>query len=371
VKVSRTSRIAAALAVGAISLTACGGSSDPSSGGGSSSGNGTGTKLSGNLAGAGSSAQQAAMQAWAAGFQAGNPDVTISYDPVGSGGGREQFLSGGVPFAGSDAYLSSDELTKSKSVCAGGTGAIDIPVYVSPIAVAFNLSGVKSLQLSPATIAKIFNDKITKWDDPAIKAENAGVKLPSTAISTVHRSDDSGTTQNFVDYLSKAAGSDWPYPIDDTWAAKGGEGAEGTSGVVAAIKGGEGTIGYADASQVGGLGTAKVKVGSSYVGISASAAAKAAELSKPASGRPAGDLAIDVDRTSTDASAYPLVLISYQVVCQTYKDKNVAALVKAFESYVVSAAGQQAAAKAAGSAPITSAVAAKDLTSIKSIKAAG
>jgi phosphate transport system substrate-binding protein len=366
VKVSRTSRIAAALAVGAVALTACGGGSSDSSGGSGSGGSSDAT-LSGTLAGAGSSAQQAAMQAWAAGFQNANSGATVSYDPVGSGGGREQFLSGGVPFAGSDAYLTTDELNQSKKVCEGKT-AMDIPVYISPIAIAFNLSGVKTLNMSPSTVAKIFNGKITKWDDPAIKSENPGAKLPSTAISTVHRSDDSGTTQNFVDYLSKAAPSDWPYPVDDTWAAKGGEGAEGTSGVVAAIKGGEGTIGYADASQVGDLGTAKVKVGSTWVGISEAGAAKAAELAKLAPNRPAGDLAFDVDRTSTDTSAYPVILISYQIVCPSYKDKNTAALVKGFETYVVSSEGQSAAAKAAGSAPITDAVRSKDENSIGMIK---
>jgi phosphate transport system substrate-binding protein len=367
VKLTRFSLLVGALAASSIALTACGGSS----GGTTDAGNTTGSassKLSGNLNGAGSTAQQAAMQAWQAGFQGSNSDVTVNYDPVGSGGGREQFLQGGVQFAGSDAALTSDELTQSKSVCGGGTGAIDLPVYISPIAVAYNVDGVTGLQLDADTIAKIFNGKITKWNDPAIASQNSGAKLPSSAITPVHRSDDSGTTQNFTDYLSKASTS-WPYPPAQTWPVKGGEAAEGTSGVIQAIKSGSGTIGYADDSQVGDLGVVKVKVGDAYVAPSAQGAALVAEESTPTPGRPAGDLSIDVKRDTTTAGAYPIILISYQVVCVNYKKPADAALVKAFETYVVSPAAQTAAAQAAGSAPLSDALRSKVATSIAMIKA--
>jgi phosphate transport system substrate-binding protein len=368
VKLNRFSMLAAALAAGSLALTACGGSSTPDAGS-TSSGSAASTALAGSLNGAGSTAQQAAMAAWQAAFQSANPDVTVNYDPVGSGGGREQFLAGGaILFAGSDAALKDDELAKSKTRCAGGTGAIDLPVYVSPIAIAFNLPGVTSLQMSPDTIAKIFNGKIKKWDDPALKADNAGVKLPSTTITPVHRADDSGTTQNFTDYLSKAAKSSWTYPAAQTWPVKGGEAAQGTSGVVQAIKQGKGAIGYADDSQVGSLGKAKVKVGSAFVEPTAATAAKAAELSTPTAGRPAGDLSIDVARDTTDAGAYPVILISYQIVCQQYAKASEGALVKAFETYVTSSEGQDAAAKAAGSAPLTEALRTKVSASIALIK---
>ena len=367
-KLNRFSMLAAALAAGSLALTACGGSSTPDAGS-TSSGSASSKALAGSLNGAGSTAQQAAMAAWQAAFQSANPDVTVNYDPVGSGGGREQFLAGGaILFAGSDAALKDDELAKSKTRCAGGTGAIDLPVYVSPIAIAFNLPGVTSLQMSPDTIAKIFNGKIKKWDDPALKADNAGVKLPSTTITPVHRADDSGTTQNFTDYLSKAAKSSWTYPAAQTWPVKGGEAAQGTSGVVQAIKQGKGAIGYADDSQVGSLGKAKVKVGGAFVEPTAATAAKAAELSTPTAGRPAGDLSIDVARDTTDAGAYPVILISYQIVCQQYAKAGEGALVKAFETYVTSSEGQDAAAKAAGSAPLTDTLRTKVTASIALIK---
>src|SRR5690606_40058559 len=114
------------------------------------------------------------------GFQSANPDVTVNYDPVGSGGGRTQFLEGGVAFAGSDAVLKDEEITQSQAVC-GPDGAIDLPVYVSPIAIIYNLPEVAELNLAPATIAGIFNGTITRWDGPAIAAGNTRPTRPDLA----------------------------------------------------------------------------------------------------------------------------------------------------------------------------------------------
>ena len=144
-----------------------------------------------------------------------------------------------------------------------------MPAYVSPIAVAFNLPGVKSLNLDAKTIADIFDGKITKWNDPAIASQNSGAKLPGTAIATVHRSDESGTTFNFTDYLSKAGGGAWADDPNTVWPAsiKGGQGFEGTSGVIGGLTDTEGSIGYADDSAVkadGTLGVVSIKVGSAY-----------------------------------------------------------------------------------------------------------
>ena len=168
----------------------------------------------------------------------------------------------------------------------------------------------------------------------------------------MHRSDDSGTTDNFTDYLSKAGDGAWSYDADGVWPIKGGEAAEGTSGMVAAVKGGEGTIGYADESQAGGLGLVSVQVGEEFVAPSAEGAAKALAVSKPVEGRADVDMALDIDRTTTESGAYPVLLASYLIACQTYDDANEAALVKGFLSYIVSDEGQQAAAEQAGSAPL-------------------
>ncbi|MCU1677451.1 MAG: Phosphate-binding protein [Frankiales bacterium] len=320
------------------------------------------------LVGAGSSAQQAAMQAWKAGFQTANNGVTVAYDPVGSGGGREQFLAGGtVAFAGSDSALSADELAKSKTRC-GEAGAIDIPVYLSAIAVVYKLDGVADIKLSPDTLAKIFDRKIAKWNDPAIAADNAGVTLPDTAITPVNRSDKSGTTKNFTDYLAQAAKATWSYPAADVWPVAGGEQAEGTSGVIGAVSGGNGTIGYADLSQAEGLGIASIKVGADFVKPTAAAAAAVLEQSAKADGTGPNDLAYTVNRLPTEAGAYPIVLVSYHIVCQNYADATVGKLVKDFETYVTSAEGQQAAATQAGSAPFTASFLAQVKSAVDSIK---
>ncbi len=341
----------------AVAMASCSASNENSSSGSTPSG-GSGATLSGTLNGAGSTAQSAAMTAWQAAFQTANSGVTVNYDPVGSGGGVDQFLAGGINFAGSDAYLSSDQLNQATKTCGGDP--IEVPVYVSPIAVIYNLSSVTSLNLSPSTLAQIFAGKITTWNDPAIVADNPGVTLPSTTITPVHRSDSSGTTDNFTDYLAQAATSDWTYPASEDWPIKNGEAANGTSGVVAAVQAGEGAIGYADASQAGSLGKATITVGSASVGPTAAAASKVLDESTPVSGRPATDLAMNVNRTTTTAGAYPIVLISYQIgFCQHQKSEADANLIKAFESYVVSADGQQAAASAAGSAPLTPALTTK------------
>jgi len=362
----------AALALG-LGLSGCGAANEQSgNGGGGATGqpaNAAGN-LSGTLNGAGSTAQQAAQDGWTAKFQGANPNVTINYDPVGSGGGVDQFLAGGVQFAGSDAYLTTDQVSQSKKAC-GGQTAIEVPDYISPIALVYNVKGVSNLRLTPDTVAKIFAGKITQWNDPAIKATNPGVNLPSERITPVHRSDDSGTTENFTDYLHQAASRSWTYPAAETWPIKSGEGADGTSGVIAAVSKGAGTIGYADASQAGQLSMAQVKVGSSWVGPTAQAASKAAGLSKPVSGRSANDMAISVDRTTTQSGAYPLVLISYLISCPSYSDANTAKLVKSYLTYIVSSQGQQVAAQVAGSAPLPSNLSQQASTQLSSISAKG
>ena len=233
--------------------------------------------VSGNFSGAGASSQQAAVEAWIAGFQGTNPDAKVAYNPSGSGAGVSTFLTGATAWAGSDAALADNEVEQSKSVCASGT-AFDIPVYISPIAVVFNLQGVsgkgKTLNMDAETIAKIFDGKITKWNDDAIKKQNPKVDLPDLDITVVHRSDKSGTTKNFLSYVKDAAGDAWSYDLGENWPNEVGQGAKGTSGVISTVQQADGTIGYADASQAGDLGTVAVKVGDDYVPFSAEAAAK-------------------------------------------------------------------------------------------------
>ncbi|MGZ4660855.1 MAG: substrate-binding domain-containing protein, partial [Arthrobacter sp.] len=224
--------------------------------------------------------------------------------------------------------------------------------------------------LDAATVAKIFRGQIAKWNDPAIAALNPDAKLPDLKVTPVNRSDDSGTTQNFTDYLSAAAADVWTDKAAGVWPASlKGENAKGTSGVVKTVTDTPGAVTYADDSAVSGkLGTAQIKVGDSFTKISPDAAAKAVDAGQPVAGRAANDLSIKLDRKTTIAGAYPVVLVSFHVVCTTYADQKTADLVKAFESYVVSDAGQKAAADAAKSAPLSKALQDKALKSIESIK---
>jgi len=324
--------------------------------------------LSGTINAGGASSQQAAQEAWTAAFQKSNPDVTVNYDPSGSGAGREAFIAGGSGFAGSDSYLKEEELAGKFETCAPDAKAVDLPVYISPIAVIFNVDGVTDLNVDAPTLAKIFKGEITKWNDPAIVALNEGTTLPATPITAVHRSDDSGTTKNFADYLGQNAPDVWTEKAEDPFPYQTGEGAQGTSGVVDAVTNGVGTIGYADASRAGDLGVAKLKVGDEFVAYSAEAAAAVVSGSPLVEGREANDLAIDLDRKTTDATHYPLVLVSYAIVCTEYTDPAQAELVKAYVGYMAGADGQSVAAKSAGAAPLSADLQDKVAAVLKSVK---
>lgn len=330
------------------------------------------TPISGNFSGAGASSQQAAVEAWIAGFQGTNPEAKIAYNPSGSGAGVQTFLTGATAWAGSDKALADDEVEQSKSVCTEGT-AFDVPVYISPIAVVFNLKGVsdagKHINMDAATIAKIFDGKITKWNDPAIADQNKDLKLPDTAITVVHRSDKSGTTQNFVSYFKDVTPDNWTYDLSENWPNEVGQGAKGTSGVISTVKQADGTIGYADFSQVGDLGTVAVKVGDKYNEISAEAGSKVIGDSKQ-DDTVKGDnrIVIKINHATEAEGAYPIVLVSYDIVCPAYKDTKQAEFAKAWLTYVTSDEGQKAAQDAAGTAPLPSSLKSEIAKSIEAIK---
>ncbi|MGY1855321.1 phosphate ABC transporter substrate-binding protein PstS [Modestobacter sp. SYSU DS0290] len=360
---TRATALSAALAA-TLALAACGASNE----GGGTDGGTASEQLSGTLVGAGASSQEAAMQGWRAGYNSVQPDVTVNYDPIGSGGGREQFLNGGTDFAGSDAALDEEELALAEERC-GASGIFEMPNYISPIAVVYNLEGVDELNLSPEVLAGIFNQQITTWNDPAIAADNPDAELPDTAITPVNRSDESGTTENFTEYLVAAAGDAWPHEASGDWPVSGGEAAQGTSGVIQAVGAGDGTIGYADLSQAGDLGVASIGVGEEFVAPTAEAAAAVVENSETLEGRGEYDFAIELARDTTESGNYPIVLVSYHVGCIEYDNQETADLVKDFIGYVISEDGQQAAAEAAGSAPISDTLREQAQTAVDAITA--
>ena len=154
--IKRAGSVAAMAVIGALVLSAC------ATGTETETPEGETPTLSGTLIGAGASSQQSAQEAWVVGFQEANPDVTVEYDPVGSGGGRETFVGGGSQFAGTDRAFNDEEIAADAfASCVPGTGIIEIPAYISPIAVIFNLEGIDSLNMDDATIAGIFAGQIT------------------------------------------------------------------------------------------------------------------------------------------------------------------------------------------------------------------
>lgn len=308
--------------------------------------------VSGSLNGSGASSQQNAQQAWRDAFSA-DYGVTVNYNPTGSGTGREQFIGGAVSFAGTDSMLDEEELAAAEQRC--GAEILELPLYISPIAVAYNLPGVDSLNLSAANIAAIFNGEITNWNDEAIVADNPDVELPDLEIVPINRADDSGTTENFTQYLIEAAGEEvWPYEAEDVWPISGTQSAEKTNGVVDLTAQTEGAITYADASQIGELGAANVEVNGEWLEYSAEAAAAIVDNSEPTADATDKILTVDLVRDGSVEGAYPVVMISYIVACTEYDDAQEAANVKGYLSYMASDEGQQFSFEAnGGNAPIS------------------
>jgi phosphate transport system substrate-binding protein len=342
----------AALIVGALALSACGSSSK--SGGSTTSSADTGaatsagsssastaavTCASGSLKADGSTAQANAMAQWIKDYQAKCPGATVAYAGGGSGQGVTDFIGKQVDFAGSDAALSPTKGEPAKATAACGSTALDLPMVTGPIALAYKVNGVSDLTLTPVLIAKIFQGTITTWNDPAIKAANPSANLPSTKISVFFRSDQSGTTQNFETYLSKADPADYTATPSKVWSGKVGQGKSGSQGVQQGIQGADGSIGYLEWSFAvnGNLDTAKVDNGGGAVDLTADAAGKTvADATVVGTG---DDLSLNINYATKAPGAYPIVLVTYEIVCTKYANATQGALVKSFLTYT-SGAGQ-------------------------------
>lgn len=363
----RIAGIAAASAL-AITLSACG--QDAVQTDDSTATGGMTEELSGTIAGAGASSQEKGQNAWVAEFTTKNPGLTASYDPTGSGAGREQFINGTVQFAGSDAVFKPEEITAATERCFGSE-PLELPLWISPIAVVFNLPGVDSLNMTPDTIAKIFAGEVTNWTDPAIVAANPGVELPDRAIVPVNRSDDAGTTENFTEYLAAAAPEVWTFEPDGVWPRQGTQSGAQTSGVLEVVNGAEGTIAYVDASRVGDLGAVAVGVGDEFVPYSAEAAAKVLEVSALTEDATDLRLTYELARDTTESGTYPIVLVSYMLACSQYDNAADATNVAAYLSYIASEEGQQLAAQpdVAGIAPISDSLRERVMAAIGQISA--
>lgn len=307
-------------AVSALALTACSETGNNASSGSSDSASASADGLSGTtgqLVAEGASSQQKAMDYFGVQYQAAVSGANLAYNPTGSGSGQEQFINGQVMFAGSDSALKEDQVTKAAERC-GGADAWHLPFVIGPVAIAYNLEGVDTLNLSTATVAKIFKGDITKWNADEIKAENEGIELPDTDIKVVYRSDESGTSDNFQKFL-KAATGDWEGE-GKAFPNTVGAGANGSSGVANEVEATNGAITYVEAgfAQEKGLGIANLDFGAGAVELNAETVGKAIDgMEFKTTGN---DMVVDSDKlfATNSEGAYPLVLTTYEIVCSDY-----------------------------------------------------
>jgi phosphate transport system substrate-binding protein len=337
VKIQRFGRLAGMAVVGALALSACGSDTNaPGSGSGGSASGGSSASTDcakGTLNAEGSSAQKNAIEEAITTFQDSCEGATVNYNPTGSGAGIKQFIAGQVDFAGSDSALKKTEkdgkieTAEAEKFC--GSPAWNLPMVTGPIAVAFNVKGVDKLVLTPEVIANIFTGKITTWNDAAIAKINSGVSLPSEPIKVFFRSDESGTTENFTKYLKAAAPNAWSAEPGKSWTGKG-EGKEKSAGVASAVQSTEGGITYAEWSYAkdNKLGIAQVDNGGGAVELSGESVGKAVAAAKPDG--EGNDLRLKLDYATKEAGAYPILLVTYEIVCSKAKDPAKVDLVKAF-----------------------------------------
>ena len=267
--------VALTLALGACSSSSSSSTPASNSSGGGSSSSGGSANLSGTLNGSGSTFQLSFQQAAISAFKSVQSGMTVNYGGGGSGKGRTDLAAGTVNFAGSDSTIPDKEASNFT-----GKTVLYFPVVIGPITLSYNLSGVSGLKLSAPVIAQIFSGKIKTWNDPAIKADNSGLSLPSTAITLAVRSDSSGTTANFSNFLVLAGGSAWTLGTSSTikWpsTARAGSGNGGVAQIVKSTTGAVGYVDYADA-KASGLTFASIKnKAGNYIAPSTQSATEAA-----------------------------------------------------------------------------------------------
>jgi phosphate transport system substrate-binding protein len=246
---------------------------------------------------------------WFSDYNKKNPNLRFNYQSIGSGGGIKQITEKTVDFGASDAPLSEEELAKAP-------GVLHIPTVLGAVVVTYNAS-IDGLKLTPATLSGIFMGKITKWNDPALAKDNPGAKLPDTAVTVAHRSDGSGTTYVFTDYLAKVS-PEWKSTVGAGKSVKWpvGLGAKGNEGVTGLVKGTPGAIGYVELAYANQnkLPTAALKNhDGAFVKPSLEATSEAAAgVEMP------DDFRVSITNAS-GKSAYPIAAFTYLLV---YKDQG-------------------------------------------------
>ncbi|TNY36639.1 phosphate ABC transporter substrate-binding protein PstS [Thermomonospora catenispora] len=361
---SRLAALGGVFVAGALALSACG--SDDNTGG-SSAANAPGDVncVRGTVNAAGSSAQKNAIEEWKKLYAQACAGATLNYNPTGSGAGIQAFTAGQVAFAGSDSTMDEQEAAQARQRCQGNP-AWHLPMVVGPVAVIYNLPGVDGLQLKPATLAAIFAGEITKWNDPKIAADNPDANLPNTDIKPIHRADESGTTENFTEYLHSVARDEWKWEPAKKWPTEaGGQGATKSDGVVTVLKQTQGGISYVEMSYAtkNDLQTAKIANGSGeFVEVSEQSVGNALDTAKQVG--QGNDLALELDYNTK--SGYPIFLVTYEIVCSKGLPAEQAEFVKAFLTYTAGEDGQKVLSDV-GYAPLSPALAGKVRAAVEAL----
>lgn len=285
-----------------------------------------------DLTAEGSTSQQNAIALFNHAWAKQCPGKNLSYNPTGSGAGRQQFIAGHVDFAGSDSPL-DDELAAAAAKRCGGNPAWHLPLVFGPLVLAYHLDGVDTLVLNGDVLARIFSGAITRWDDPALTALNPTVALPDAEIMPIYRSDSSGATDNFQQYLAASAPQTWTKGAGSEFQGGVGEGGQKSAGVLQAVQATPGSIGYVEKGFVDQAGMRFAQIDSGAGPVAVSDAAVRAALDAAVFSADAGhDLRMDLNSLySTKApGAYPLVLVSYEIVCSTGYRPDVAAALRSF-----------------------------------------
>ena len=284
------------------------------------------------LTASGSTAQANAMTHFVEAFEKACSGQTLNYTANGSGAGISEFASGKTDFGGTDIPLTKEDAEYAAATQRCGSDPWNLPTVFGPVAISYNINAVDTLVLDAPTLAKIFNGTITKWNDPAITRLNQS--MPPGDITVVYRSDESGTTQTFQDYLEAASDGAWGKGTGRTFKGGAGKSGEGNEGTAATVKNTEGAITYNEWSfaQAQNLFTAKIVTPADRapVGITPESVGKTIAAAKVnATGN---DLALDTSSfyMPTEAGAYPIVLATYQLVCSKYPDAEVGKAVRAF-----------------------------------------
>jgi phosphate transport system substrate-binding protein len=316
---------------------------------------------SGSLTGAGSTFDAPLFQKAFFDYSAKYSQVTINYQPVGSGAGIQQFIKNTVDFGATDVPMAASDITS-----AGGPDTLtQIPVTLGVVSIAFNVQGVSKLNLDADTLAAIFLGHISKWNDPAIAALNSGVTLPSTKITVAHRSDGSGTTYIFTDYLAKVS-SEWKSKVGTAksvaWPV--GVGGSGNQAVAQTITSTDGAIGYVELAYVvsTGMHQAALKNANGKF-VSASVAGATAAAAQNTNVSPTN---FSITNEPGDTT-YPIAGFSWAILKTAYTDVAKGKAVVYLFKWLVS--DGQSEGKDLQYAPLPSAVQSLALSNLKLVKA--